>query len=156
MKNLEEENRRILVEEMEAIKADILTVYNSSGKRTSGEFDDGLELKYEPNKATLFGYEYLAGRRAGKMPPIEAIEKWLQAKGIKPIEENMTTSTLAFLIARKIAREGTRKESQLMIYKQVITPQRIDEIISKITQINVQLFVWELNQTLSSLEQSND
>lgn len=153
--NIEDENQRILVEEMEAIKADILAVYNASGKRTSGEFERGLELKFEPNKASLLGYEYLAGRRAGKMPPIEAIEKWLNTKGIKPIEDNMKVSTLAFLIARKIAEEGTRKESQLMIYKQVITPQRIQEIMTKITQINVQLFTWELNEMLSTLDENN-
>lgn len=152
MNSIEEQNQKILVEEMESIKADILTVYNASGKRTSGEFERGLELKFEPEKATLLGYEYLAGRRAGKMPPIKAIEDWLNAKGIKPIEDNMKVSTLAFLIARKIAKEGTRKESHLMIYKQVITPQRIQDIMTKITQINVQLFVWELNEILSSLE----
>ncbi|PWB24648.1 hypothetical protein [Flavobacterium sp. HTF] len=152
--NIEDENQRIVIEEMESIKADILTVYNASGKRTSGEFEQGLELKYEPNKASLLGYEYLAGRRGGKMPPIEAIEKWLTQKGIKPIESAMKISTLAYLIARKIAKDGTRKESQLMIYKQVITPERIQNIMTKISQINVQLFVWELNQMLSSLEEN--
>jgi hypothetical protein len=150
--NIEDENQRILIEEMEAIKADILAVYNASGKRTSGEFEQGLELKYEPNKARRLGYEYLAGRRAGKMPPIEAIEKWLVQKGIKPIESAMKISTLAYLIARKISREGTKKESQLQIYKQVITPERIQNIMTKISQINIQLFVWELNEMLSSLE----
>lgn len=154
MSNIEEQNQKILVEEMESIKVDILTVYNASGKRTSGEFERGLELKFEPEKSTLLGYEYLAGRREGKMPPIKAIEDWLNAKGIKPIEDKMTVSSLAFLIARKIAQEGTRKESQLQIYKQVITPQRIQDIMTKITQINVQLFVWELNQMLSSLEEN--
>lgn len=152
--NIEDENQRILIEEMEAIKADILAVYNASGKRTSGEFEQGLELKYEPNQASLLGYEYLAGRRAGKMPPIEAIEKWLIRKGIKPIESAMKISTLAYLIARKISREGTKKESQLQIYKQVITPERIQNIMTKISQINVQLFVWELNEMLGSLEQN--
>lgn len=153
--NIEDENQRILIEEMEAIRVDILAVYNASGKRTSGEFEQGLELKYEPNKASLFGYEYLAGRRAGKMPPIESIEKWLNQKGIKPIESAMKISTLAYLIARKIAGEGTKKESQLLIYKQVITPERIQDIMTKITQINIQLFVWELNEVLSTLEQNN-
>lgn len=152
--NIEDENQRILIEEMEAVKADILAVYNASDKRTSGEFEQGLELKYEPNKASLLGYEYLAGRRAGKMPPIEAIEKWLIQKGIKPIESAMKISTLAYLIARKISREGTKKESQLQIYKQVITPERIQNIMTKISQINVQLFVWELNEMLGSLEQN--
>ena len=154
--NINEENQKILVQEMELIKADILQVYNASGKKASGEFERGLEIEYGADKAILKGYEYLAGRRAGKQPPIQAIEKWLNAKGIKPLEDKMKVSTLAYLIARKIAREGTKKESQLLIYKQVVTPERIDEIINKITQINVSLFVWELNEMLSTLDQNNN
>lgn len=155
--NINEENQKILVQEMELIKADILQVYNASGKKVSGEFERGLEIEYGADTAKLKGYEYLAGRRAGKQPPIQAIEKWLNAKGITPIESSMTVSTLAYLIARKIAKEGTKKESQLLIYKQVVTPERIDSIIQKITQINVTTFIWELNEMLSSLDQnSND
>jgi hypothetical protein len=66
---------------MEALKADIITVYNASGKRTSGEFEKGLELSYGPNAAILSGYVYLAGRVAGKQTKLTApIEAWLKQK----------------------------------------------------------------------------
>ncbi len=47
----------------------------------------------------------LQGRRGGKMPPIAAIIQWLLAKGIASQERSINQS--AFLIARKIGREGT-------------------------------------------------
>jgi hypothetical protein len=142
----------ILKEEFEAIKTDLISLYNASSKRTSGEFEKGLEIKYEPNKATLSGYVYLAGRIAGKQPPIQAIEKWLIQKGIKPIEEKMKISSLAYLIARKIAKEGTSKENHLKIYEQVITPQRIDEILERINKVNVTAFTNEIITMIQQIE----
>jgi len=144
-----EENQKLLEEEMTALRKEILEVYNASGKRTTGEFESGLEVVYSTNNATLMGYEYLGGRRAGKQPPLKAIEDWLEAKGITPIESTMTVSTLAYLIARKIAKEGTKKENNLPIYTQVITPERIDQILEKVNQLNVNSFISEIVGTIT-------
>ncbi|WP_222621506.1 hypothetical protein [Flavobacterium muglaense] len=137
---------------MEAIKADIIDVYESSGKKVSGEFLNGLNTSYSPNKATLSGYVYLAGRVAGKQPPTAPIEQWLIAKGITPIEKNMKISSLAYLIARKIGKQGTNKENHLKIYEQVITPERIDTILEKINKINVNLFINEITIMIQKIE----
>jgi hypothetical protein len=145
----QEENQQILQEEMESLKNDILAIYNRSGKRTTGEFERGLEVEYNSNSATLKGYEYLGGRRPGKQPPIQAIENWINTKGINPIEANMKVSSLAFLIARKIAKEGTRKESNLAIYSQVVTPERIDKILERINQLNANAFIQEVVGTIT-------
>lgn len=144
-------NDEIIHIEMEAIKADIINVYNTSGKRTTGEFENGLEVTYAPNSAILSGYLYLAGRAAGKQPPTAPIEKWLNAKGITPINNKISISSLAYLIARKIGKEGAKKESQLAIYDKVITPERIQSILDKITQMNVSLFVSEINIMIQKL-----
>lgn len=140
----EDENQKILTLEFESLKEDILAVYEASGKRTSGEFEKGLGVVYEANKATLMGYTYLGGRRAGKMPPIQVIEKWLRDKGIKPLDDKLKISSLAYLIARKIANEGTRKENHIQVYTQVITPERIDKILEKIDNLNANAFVQEV------------
>jgi hypothetical protein len=95
-------NDALIKFEMEALKADIITVYNASGKRTSGEFEKGLELSYGPNAAILSGYVYLAGRESNHQLQIEA---WLKAKGITPLDSKMKISTLAFLIARKMVKK---------------------------------------------------
>ena len=78
----DDENQKILMEEMESIKNDIIQIYNSSGKRTTGEFESGLQIEYNGLTAVLKGYTYLGGRRPGKMPPLDAIEKWIEASSL--------------------------------------------------------------------------
>jgi hypothetical protein len=56
-------NDALIKFEMEALKADIITVYNASGKEHLVNLK-GLELSYGPNAAILSGYVYLAGRVA--------------------------------------------------------------------------------------------
>ena len=50
------------------------------------------------------------GRKAGKWPPISAIQKWIEIKPVfpRPMDNGKlpTTQQLAFLIARKIGLEG--------------------------------------------------
>ena len=49
------------------------------------------------------------GRPPGKMPPVSAIEEWITRRRIVP-ESNTSTpnvTSLAYVIARKIGREGT-------------------------------------------------
>lgn len=140
----QDENQKLLHDEMEALKAEILAAYNASGKRTSGAFEEGLQVEYNNLSAVLKGYTYLSGRRAGKQPPIQAIEDWINAKGIKPLEEKMKISTLAYLIARKIAEKGTDPTRHLKVYSEVITPERIDQILNKIQQLNANAFITEV------------
>lgn len=147
-------SQQVLQDELELLKKEIIERYNASGKRTSGEFEQGLEITSNDTSASLFGYVYLAGRIAGKQPPIQAIQDWLEQKGIKPIEEKMKISSLAFLIARKIAREGTTPENHLYIYDEIITPERIDKIFQKISQLNVNEFVKETQIMIQKLVQN--
>ena len=57
------------------------------------------------------------GRKGGKPPPVEAIDKWLFKKGILPKEARKGTlkqklaarKGLAFVIAKSIAKKGTIK-----------------------------------------------
>lgn len=56
------------------------------------------------------------GRKAGKMPPISAIEEWIRVKPVIPREYNgklPTERQLAFLIARKIGLEGIKPQPLL-------------------------------------------
>jgi len=56
------------------------------------------------NTATYVN-EMLFGRGPGKAPPVEAIRKWIQAKGVQ--SSTYSLRDLSYLIARKIGREGT-------------------------------------------------
>lgn len=53
----------------------------------------------------LYGEVVERGRRPGKMPPVGAIKLWIVRKGIATGSE---ADSVAYLIARKIARVGTK------------------------------------------------
>ena len=141
----------IIKQEIEAILDDIRLLYHNSGKRTSGQFEQGLKAVYSDNKAVVEGHFYLAGRRAGKMPPIENIKQWIIQKGIQPIKDNITVTSLAWAIAKKIAKDGTNKQYHLKIFEKILSPKRINEVINKVSEFNVNLFVNELTANLKIL-----
>jgi hypothetical protein len=58
---------------------------------------------------------------------------------------------LAFLIARKIHREGTDKKRHLKIYEQIITEERIFAIIDRFAEINVNRIVTQITAELQIL-----
>lgn len=75
--------------------------------------DDKTRGRFEVNLELLEYWKYVEyGRRAGKMPPISAIEKWIEIKPIlpRPMKNGKlpTSKQLAYLIARKIGLEGTK------------------------------------------------
>lgn len=56
------------------------------------------------------------GRRPGKMPPVDAIEQWVRVKPVVPDSRSgriPDTKQLAYLIARKIGREGIEPKHYL-------------------------------------------
>ena len=56
------------------------------------------------------------GRKAGKRPPMSAIEEWIRVKPVVPNAINgriPDTRQLAFLIARKIGRDGIPPKNYL-------------------------------------------
>lgn len=69
----------------------------------------GIQYKVILDLLSYWKYvEY--GRRAGKMPPIQAIMDWIKVKPVIPREINgqlPTERQLAFLIARSIGENGT-------------------------------------------------
>ena len=135
--------KEILDMEFKSIREDLITKHEQLGMKASGNWERELEVKIETVSpiraiATLSGEHYtqqlVEGREPGRFPPIQSIIDWIGFKGIRPIEENMKISSLAFLIARKIAREGTEyfKEGGTDLIESVVTPKRIQEIIDKI------------------------
>ncbi len=76
------------------------------------------------------------GRRPGKFPPPDAIKKWMKDKNIH--SDSMTDDQLAFLIGRKIAKEGIKptdvlKDTYDEIYDSIYT------IIDKNIDININI-----------------
>lgn len=141
----------IIKEEIEKVLEEIKELYEKSGKKTTGKFAKDLKSTYSPNKATIEGHVYLAGRLAGRMPPVKELEKWVVAKGIASANSKRARG-IAWAISKKIAERGTNKDNHLDPYKTVLTPQRIDSIIQKVSQFNIGLFVDTIQTELKILQ----
>jgi hypothetical protein len=141
----------ILKEEFDLIKADLIKAYDAKGMRASGNWANSLEVNVKGLSATLVGEKYSEqlefGRKAGKQPPSKAIEQWIRDKGLSSrIEGNISISSLAYLIARKIAREGWRRDGYggVDLISQVVTPQRMQSIIDRVTTEYIPVFEKEI------------
>jgi hypothetical protein len=141
----------ILKEEFDLIKADLIKRYNEKGMRASGNWANTLEVQVKGISAQLIGEKYSEqlefGRKAGKQPPSKAIEQWIRDKGLASrIEGKISISSLAFLIARKIAREGWRRQSYggVELISEIVTPERIQAIINRVSAEYIPAFEKEI------------
>lgn len=76
---------------------------------TTGTMADSLSYKWDGKTLIIeSSQDYFTvletGRKPGKQPPLDPIQKWVQAKGIAT---DISTRSLAYLIARKIGKEGS-------------------------------------------------
>jgi len=130
---------QVLSKEFELLKDDLIKAYDAKGMRASGKFAETLEVKVNGLTAQLWGESYAqqleTGRRAGKFPNISAIEQWIKDKGIaNRIQGEISISSLAFLIARKIAQRGWKREEYggVELISEVVTDVRIQKIIDEV------------------------
>lgn len=162
---------RILTEEFEKLKADLIKKYDELDMRASGHFTTSLEVEISGTKALLWGADYSEQLEHGRGPnsgqsgkrwddPVGDIEQWLIDKGVaatvrdyvrdrstsRMVEREVTRSTLAFLIARKIMREGWNRKNHggVELISQVITPERIQSILEKIGDVYITEFTSEI------------
>lgn len=112
----------LLNELMEGIKSDILSEMDELGFNASGKTAASFEIEIGDNYGKLIGLrsfqtiiqERLTDGGKGRKPTekdgsgqlYKSILGWIDAKGITP--DGITKESLAFLISRKIHREGTR------------------------------------------------
>ena len=138
--------QQILKDEFDLLAKELIQKYDEKGMRASGKWADELEVVSSPLSVVLLGLDYSqqleAGRRANNGSSgtkwensLADIEQWIQDKGIKPIEDKMKISTLAFLIARKIAREGWNRQGYggVELISEVVTDERIQSILDKLS-----------------------
>lgn len=142
----------ILTEEFNLLKEELIAKYDEKGMRASGNWANSLEVTVTGGlSAKLIGDEYSEqleyGRKSGKQPPSQAIEQWIRDKGIMSrIVGKISISSLAYLIARKIAREGWRREGYggVELISEVVTPERIQKIIDRVSDSYIPLFENEI------------
>lgn len=153
-------SKDILIQEFESIKTDIIDLYDQKKMRASGNFAESLEVVMNGETSVkLLGNDYAVqleqGRKPGKFPPIKAIEQWIKDKGIfANVLQEIKISSLAFLIARKIAKDGWKREKSggVELISSVITDERIQSIIDKVGEVETIKFTNELIDMLQSIK----
>ena len=123
--------------EMEQLRQEVIAQYRSSGRAASGRWAETVQVQQLPNGFTLVADSYINGRGPGKAPPSAVIQQWITQKGIAArLGKEISVSSLAFLIARKIARMGWHPPAgQEDFIAQVVTPARIQKIIDKVAPV---------------------
>jgi len=152
----------VLSKEFEKLKSDLIVAYDAKGMRASGKFADSLEVMIfndeSSYKAQLWGEDYAqqleTGRQGGTYPPIDAIKKWIVDKGIfTQALQNIKLSSLAFLIARKIYRNGWKRQGHggVDLISQVITPERLQDIIDEVGAVEAMRISSEIEFLINDL-----
>lgn len=109
MDDKRKEIKKILSEELEKLKGRIIENHIRAGQRASGRTIKSMHVSVDDNHAILFGRKAFSvletGRRPGKVPKgfYHIILQWVEDKKIKVKKPK----SFAYLVARKIAREGT-------------------------------------------------
>lgn len=117
--------------------------YNRLGLRASGEWEQSLKGTQEETetgvKVIILGAKYTEqlsiGRRPGKMPPRQAILDWIREKNI---QSELKPQTLAYLIQRKIGRDGIKVPNKYNaggLVSDVLTNERINELIKNVGNV---------------------
>lgn len=107
------DNKKILTEFFNAVKVAIIQEQQSQGRVASGKSIDSYEIEATNDKATLFGADYTGtletGRKAGRVPFgfTQIILKWIEDKSLFNGVKESQKKSIAYLIARKIQKEGT-------------------------------------------------
>ncbi|MDD3645505.1 MAG: hypothetical protein PHR19_08270 [Bacteroidales bacterium] len=123
-----------------AVKVDLISQYNSSGRRASGRWEKELEEQIEVTPAKIrikiLGAAYTRWMETGRGPTkspgsggpklFDLIKIWIQDKGIT---SDLPLNSLAYLITRKIHREGYKGKP---LATPIVTQKRVDEIVSRI------------------------
>lgn len=104
--------------------------------QSSGQMANSLNYKWDGRRLVIYSNEkYFTvledGRKPGKQPPTSVIEKWLDEKPVAL--RDISKKSLAFLIARKIGKEGSllyKKGGKSGVISDFINDQYIKENLS--------------------------
>lgn len=85
------------------------------------------------------------GRKPGKWPPVSAIRKWIEVKPVIPRAYNgkvPTLDQLAFMIGRKIYRDGIAPRPLLQNTKDKVIP-KYEEIIKDALEEDITMHIYK-------------
>ena len=153
---------KILQEEFDSLRSDLIVAYDAKGMRASGNFAESLDVIIGDSFAELWGDEYAEqleyGRNSGGFPPLKDIEDWILDKGVfTAVLEEIKLSSLAYLIARKIAEQGWNRQQHggVGLISEVITEKRLQMIIDRFGEAELINFSSDIINIFSEIDNGN-
>ena len=144
---------------LDSSKAEIIKNYDADGMRASGLFAKSLRVEVLEQAGLIKGSIYGAGHSifvdkgrgattgGGNGQLKMQIRKWIDDKGITP-KDNISKDSLAYLITRKIHREGWKPKNKYPngVISSVINDKAIKDLIQSLgSSVNVEVKndIWE-------------
>ncbi len=107
-------NSRIIADYLNEVREQIIKAHLAAGQRASGRTLESFEVSASDFTGQLLGKDFVGvletGRRAGKIPQgfKGIILQWMKDKGIYQDADEKAQGRIAYFIAQKIKREGTK------------------------------------------------
>ena len=118
---------------LERLRRKLIGKYDELGLRAGSKYEKELEPEVEGNRLTMWGAYHSIfmeqGRSAGAMPPIAAIEEWIETKEGLPQHFIERKDQVKWAIAKKIANEGTSVPNKFN--KGKVISEILDEFLVK-------------------------
>ena len=133
------EVQSIIFEELEDLRKRIISNIDSTGRKASGRTSGSMHTDISENRGILFGRMAFGtletGRKSGKVPAgfYQIIKQWVIDKGIS-FDSQSERNSFAYLVSRKIAREGTqlyRTGAEADVYTTEV-PETIERIKDRV------------------------
>lgn len=118
---------------LNTMKEELIAYMDANDRNASGQSRASIQVvNITGSTGQLIGAEWIAfvfkGRAPGKMPPIDKIIDWCNAKGIP--------RAVAWVIARNIADSGTKLWQQRRnIFNEIITEEKINTFVESLSKI---------------------
>ena len=133
------EVQNIIFEELEDLRKRIISNIDSTGRKASGRTSGSMHTDISENRGILFGRMAFGtletGRKSGKVPAgfYQIIKQWVIDNGIS-FDSQSERNSFAYLVSRKIAREGTqlyRTGAEADVYTTEV-PETIERIKDRV------------------------
>ena len=123
-------SKDILNKELNAFVSSVRETLRVKGIDNTLEASNSLRVEMSEKGGAVYGVDYFyfldKGRKPGKFPPVKNMRDWVRTK--LGITEPKELARVAYLVGRKISREGTS------IYKDNSKGLQLDKLIFNFTQ----------------------
>tara|TARA_R110000851_G_scaffold73647_6_gene162445 strand:- start:1758 stop:2240 length:483 start_codon:yes stop_codon:yes gene_type:complete len=156
---------KVLDNEFDLLMKDIQAAYLSKGMKATGKTSESIENTSSLNVGRLIADENIEALEKGRSPTgssssgqvklIDVIKQWIIDKGIvSDIKNDINNSALAFLITRKIHREGWKRKDHggINLISDVVTNKRIQMIINKVGEAATITIVKKIENELKTIK----